>query len=197
MKSHQKRIWAPTLLAVAAAAAIYLAWQDKRPQQVISPQGSEQQLITPTAVAAPAQPAAPQPAAGSRPPAPMPVLTPKSQAKHASRPGPPSRAPGDVGSSSAAEIVLPLGTPVDVSGTPLRLTATGFADSRCPPGKSCVWQGELSAAGEAVNTHTGQKTKFRCPDGSFRRSSSLRLPLLPPGRSSAQNRASRMGSSPP
>lgn len=48
--------------------------------------------------------------------------------------------------SSAADIVLALGTPVDVSGTPLRLTVTGFADSRCPPGKSCVWQGELAAA---------------------------------------------------
>jgi hypothetical protein len=152
MKTHQKRMWAPTLLVVAAAAAIYIAWQDQRPQQVISQQGSEQQLIPPTAVAAPAQPAAPPPAAGSRPPAPMPVLTPKSQSK---------RAPGSVSSSSAAEIVLALGTPVNVSGTPLRLTATGFADSRCPPGKSCVWQGELSAAGEAVNTQTGHETEFR------------------------------------
>ena len=42
--------------------------------------------------------------------------------------------------------LIALGTPVDVSGTPLRLTVTGFADSRCPPGKSCVWQGELAAA---------------------------------------------------
>ena len=161
MKTHQKRMWAPTLLAVAAAAAIYIAWQDKRPQQVISQQGSEQQLIPPTAVAAPAQPAAPPPAAGSRPPAPMPVLTHRSQSKRASGSGLPSRAPGSVSSSSAAEIVLALGTPVNVSGTPLRLTATGFADSRCPPGKSCVWQGELSAAGEAVNTQTGQETEFR------------------------------------